>query len=197
MTPIPCAALVASCYLAGSIPFGLLVGRARGVDVRQTGSGNIGATNVGRALGPGWALLVLLLDAAKGFLPLLLVRHLSSTPNSWTVSVCMLAAVLGHIFPLWLRFRGGKGVATALGVVLALDPLAALAGLFCYALLYAASRISALGSLGGCATVLLVAWLRGMSHKPLISLCVIVSLIVLRHRDNLRQLCQRRRARPR
>src|SRR5690606_4246297 len=109
-------------YLSGSIPFGLLIARwARGVDVRQVGSGNIGATNVVRAAGKGLGLLVLALDALKGALPVWLTLRL--IPDGW-VPACVVAgfAVVGHIFPVWLKLRGGKGVATAAGVLGVLAP---------------------------------------------------------------------------
>ena len=115
-------------YLAGSIPFGYLVAYAkRGIDIRTVGSGNLGATNVGRTLGFRYFLLVLLLDLLKGFLPtlgfpLLLTRLTGSCPVDLPVLLA-LAAILGHNFPIYLGFRGGKGVATSLGGVLALDPI--------------------------------------------------------------------------
>ena len=108
------AALVALAYLAGSIPFGLLITRAvSGQDVRAVGSGNIGATNVARAAGRSAAALTLLLDALKGLLPVLLAAHLTGPEGGLVTAACAIAAVLGHCFPVWLRFRGGKGVATA------------------------------------------------------------------------------------
>src|SRR5688500_11562142 len=120
------AAAVVGSYLAGSIPFGLVVARARGVDIRAVGSKNIGATNVARALGKKLGALVLFLDALKGLLPTLVARHALHLDDN-LVALVGLAAILGHVFPVWLRFRGGKGVATALGVFAALTPVAAAA----------------------------------------------------------------------
>src|SRR5438067_970204 len=138
-------ALLAS-YLAGSAPFGLLVTRiASGKDVRTVGSGNIGATNVARAAGRAAALVTLLLDALKGFLPVLLAGRTLAEP--WAAAACGVAAVIGHCFPVWLRFRGGKGVATGLGVALALSPLAAACGAAVWVLLYKLLRISSVVSL--------------------------------------------------
>jgi acyl phosphate:glycerol-3-phosphate acyltransferase len=141
------AALVLLGYLAGSVPFGVLVTRwARGVDVRAEGSGNIGATNVARVAGKKLGVLVLALDALKGALPVVLALRMM--PDSPRVHVAVgFAAFLGHCFPVWLKFRGGKGVATALGVLLVLVPVAALAGAAVYGLVLAVTRVSSIGSL--------------------------------------------------
>ena len=145
------AAALALSYLSGSVPFGLLIARAvTGADVRTVGSGNIGATNVARAAGRGAAIATLVCDALKGLLPVLLVARV--IPESgWAQAACAVAAVLGHCFPLWLRFRGGKGVATGLGVALGLAPVAALAGGLAWLLFYRLLRISSVGSLAGVA----------------------------------------------
>jgi acyl phosphate:glycerol-3-phosphate acyltransferase len=183
--------LLPGAYLLGSIPTGLLVARARGVDVRTVGSGNIGATNVARAVGKPLAALVLLADAAKGFLPPFLgARVLHAGP--WVIALAGFLAILGHVFPLWLRFRGGKGVATALGVFLALAPLAAAVGLATYLLAYAGFRISSLGSMLG-ATALLVTM--ACTGRPVPSLALGAAawlLIMVRHRGNIQRLLQRR-----
>ena len=122
--------LCLAAYVAGSIPFGILVARAKGVDLRQVGSGNIGATNVARALGKGWAVAVLAADAAKGFVPVWLGRRLGLPAGA--IAAAGLAAIVGHMFTVFLRGRGGKGVATSLGVALALSPVAALIGFGVY-----------------------------------------------------------------
>src|SRR5437660_11395250 len=120
-------------YLCGSIPFGLLIARATsGKDVRTVGSGNIGATNVARAAGKSAAAATLALDALKGFVPVALARG----DAAWLPTACAVGAVLGHCFPVWLKFRGGKGVATGFGVSLALAPWAALAGAATWGVLY-------------------------------------------------------------
>lgn len=114
-----------ACYLAGSIPFGLLIGRLAGKDVRTEGSGNIGATNVLRVCGVGWGVFALLMDAFKGFAPVfwiaLPLAEASDSPSLWRM-VGGIAAILGHNFPVWLGFKGGKGVASTAGVMLALWP---------------------------------------------------------------------------
>jgi glycerol-3-phosphate acyltransferase PlsY len=173
-------------YLAGSVPTGFLVARARGVDIRAAGSGNIGATNVARTLGRPLGALVLFLDALKGFAPTLGAAALGLSDGA--VAASGLATVLGHVFPVWLRFRGGKGVATGLGVFLALAPVAAAAAVVTYAGLLAATRVSSLGSLAA-ATVLLGAMVATQRPGATLALGVAVwLLIVWRHRDNIARL---------
>src|SRR5215475_4910310 len=121
--------LIAAAYLLGSIPFGLILAKILGgKDVRKSGSGNIGATNVTRVAGPAAGILTLLLDAAKGAAAVWLTGRFSEQ-SAATIMLAGIAALVGHCFPVWLKFKGGKGVATALGVFLALAPLAALGGL--------------------------------------------------------------------
>ena len=182
--------LVLAGYLCGSIPFGVVLGRlVLGVDVRTVGSGNIGATNVARAGGKGLGVLVLLLDAAKAIVPLLVARALlPAGAEAWPVAVAV-AAFVGHLFPVWLGFRGGKGVATALGIFAVLAPWAALAGMATWGLAYAATRISSIGSLAGtaaCVAGTLV--MRGWGHPDAWAALALGALIVLRHRDNIRRL---------
>ncbi|MEO5766756.1 MAG: glycerol-3-phosphate acyltransferase, partial [Polyangia bacterium] len=114
--------LCLGAYLLGSVPTGLLVARARGVDIRTVGSGNIGATNVARGLGKGWAVVVLLCDALKGFLPVFLARQCPECFSTTAVALAGLAAIVGHMFTIFLKGQGGKGVATSLGVALGLSP---------------------------------------------------------------------------
>jgi glycerol-3-phosphate acyltransferase PlsY len=173
--------ILLASYLFGSIPWGLWIARAKGVDLRQVGSGNIGATNVGRALGARYAALVFLLDGLKGALPVALV----SGGDDRFVAAVMLAAVCGHIFSVFLSGRGGKGVSTAFGVLLVVDPIAALFAIVSYGALWALTRVSAIGSL--CAAF--VGWLMlvARSAPGAISLAVllITALIVWRHKQNL------------
>ena len=120
--------MIIGAYLLGSVPFGLLFGKMAGVDVRSAGSGNIGATNVGRLLGKKLGILTLLADMLKGVAPMVLASWLTADRGTGhqLVLLCGAAAFLGHLYPVWLGFKGGKGVATALGVFLYLTPLAAL-----------------------------------------------------------------------
>jgi glycerol-3-phosphate acyltransferase PlsY len=182
---------VAAAYLCGSIPFGLIIARAAsGADVRQVGSGNIGATNVARAAGRPAAIATLFLDALKGLLPVLFAARTRDAPPM-LASGCAVAAVLGHCFPVWLRFRGGKGVATGLGVSLALAPIAAVAGAGTWLVLYAAFHISSIGSLAGVAVALVVAALTA-NRDAVYGLIGVSVLIVLRHRANIGRLLSRR-----
>ena len=186
------ALLVAAGYLLGSIPWGVLLTRlTTGVDVRTVGSGNIGATNVARAGGKKLGIAVLLLDAAKAIVPVLATRALlrgSPREELWTVAVA-LAAFVGHLFPVWLGFKGGKGVATGLGIFIVLSPWAALAGIITYAVAYGVSRISSVGSLAGTAvctlgTFVAYGWTSPISWAG-VALAV---LIVVRHQENIRRL---------
>lgn len=181
---------LAAAYLCGSIPFGLLIARAlTGKDVRAVGSGNIGATNVARAAGKKGAAATLFLDALKGFVPVLLARRFGQD-GPWLAAGCALAAVLGHCFPLWLRLRGGKGVATGLGVTLALAPWAALAGGLTWVLLFKLFRISSVGSLAGVAVALGCAALTA-DRPAVVGLAAVSLLILVRHQGNIRRLLRR------
>ncbi len=177
-------------YLCGSIPFGLLVARARGVDVRHVGSGNIGATNVARALGKKTGALVLFLDAVKGFLPVLGTR-LTWPERPELAAAVGLAAILGHVFPVWLKLHGGKGVATGLGVFLALSPVSTAIAAAFFAAVYATKRVVSIGSITA-ATVLPIAMLVRQEPRSQVALAVAVwALVVFRHRANIARLLRR------
>jgi len=182
--------LCVAAYLGGSIPTGILVARARGVDLRKVGSGNIGATNVGRALGRGWAIAVLLGDALKGFAPVFVGRVLLRGLSPWAVALAGLCAVTGHMFTIFLRGRGGKGVATSLGVALAIAPLAALCGFGLYLVAYLTLRLSSVGSLLGIWSFpLFAALLDGGMAPPYLTLALAAAVLVtIRHRANLGRL---------
>jgi acyl phosphate:glycerol-3-phosphate acyltransferase len=188
--------LVVAGYLAGSIPFGYVLGRVvLGVDVRKVGSGNIGATNVARAGGRKMGIAVVILDAAKAIVPILVARAVlagrdGGAPRAelWVMAVAV-AAFAGHLFPVWLGFRGGKGVATAFGIFLVLAPLGALAGALAYGIAYGASRISSVGSLSGCVVCAVATFALNGPARPVSWAAVVLSgLIVLRHRANIRRL---------
>jgi glycerol-3-phosphate acyltransferase PlsY len=177
-------------YVLGSIPTGVLVGRALGVDVRAVGSGNIGATNVGRALGRKWAALVLVADALKGFLPTFIGRHVM--PERFPphiVALAALAAIVGQMFTVFLRGRGGKGVATSLGVAFGVSPGVALLCFSVYMFAYAATRLSSVGSLLGIWTSPVLCAAIGTIPRAYVVLSIVNALLVTaRHRDNLRRL---------
>jgi len=181
---------VIGAYLCGSIPFGLLIAKAvTGADVRAVGSGNIGATNVARAAGRPAAIATLVLDALKGAMPVLFAARTPQAPPM-LASACAFAAVLGHCFPVWLRLRGGKGVATGFGVAIALAPWAAAAGAVTWLVAYKLLRISSVGSLAGVAVALGVASLTA-DRYAVYGLLAIALLIILRHRPNIRRLLAR------
>ncbi len=180
-------------YLLGSIPFGLIFAKILGgTDVRGQGSGNIGATNVSRVAGPLAGILTLVMDAAKGAASVTLAAKFSDNASS-AMMFAGLGALLGHCFPVWLRFKGGKGVATALGVFLALSPAAALAALFLFVLVVAFWRYVSLGSLAATAAMpLLIYFLWAPGHAPplVITLGTLFAsvLIFYKHDANLQRL---------
>jgi glycerol-3-phosphate acyltransferase PlsY len=189
--PWPVLFWLAAAYLCGSIPFGLIIVRASsGKDVRSVGSGNIGATNVARAAGRKAAVATLFFDALKGLVPVLLAARFAQG-SEWLAAGCAVAAVMGHCFPVWLRFAGGKGVATGLGVSLALAPWAALAGGVAWLVLFKALRISSVGSLCGVTVALLVAGFTA-PRTSLAGLAVVAVIILARHAPNIRRLLQQR-----
>jgi len=183
---VPALVLVAS-YLLGSIPFSFLVGRAFGVaDVRRVGSGNVGATNVLRSAGKTAGLLALLLDAAKGAVASLLALWL--VPDRPAVAaLAAVAAVLGHMYPVWLRFQGGKGVAAGLGAFAPLVPKAAMAATGVFLLTLMATRYVSISSIVGTATLAVLAFVFG---SPAVAWAATLTavLVVLRHRSNLKRL---------
>lgn len=186
-------AFVAGAYLLGSIPSGLILGRLRGIDVRHVGSGNIGATNVARSLGKKLGLVVLVLDLAKGALPVLLLRRLGldDRVHPFLLTAVGLAPILGHCFPLWLRLRGGKGVATALGVFLAMDPAVTGMVVVVFAALYALFRVVSLASMIATLALAVLLWLLDRP-APEIALGVLAAaLILVQHRQNIRRLLRR------
>lgn len=201
MTPAWKAVLVLAAYLLGSVPFGVLVTRLfTGTDVRQVGSGNIGASNVTRAAGKAAGVLTLVLDAAKASVPMICALRLSrpegrAAAEGLAVAVG-LAAFAGHLYPVWLRFRGGKGVATALGVFLVLAPVPSLVGLALFAAVYGATRLPALGSLTGTSACCVGTFAQELLRRgsagwvsPVPWACFAITVaIVVRHRSNIERL---------
>jgi len=176
-----------AAFLLGSFPTGVVVARAKGVDLRKVGSGNIGTTNVGRALGRGWAAVVLLVDAGKGALPVVLAAQVFDV--SWLPAAAGLAAVLGQVFSMFLKGRGGKGVATSLGAGLALAPGPALICLVVWAALFAAFRISSLGSLAAVASFPTFLWLFHAGSGPNLVFAGATTILVFwRHKQNIGRL---------
>jgi len=183
-------ALLVGSYLIGGIPFGLIIGKARGVDLRKVGSGNIGATNVARNLGMRWGVICLVLDLLKGVGPTLAARLLLAPGplTSWITGGAMLAVVCGHMFTPYLLLRGGKGVATALGVLLAICPWAGLISGLLYVGLYAVLRISSVGSMALTISAPIALYLFGVPREQQLAFLAIAALIVLKHIPNFRRL---------
>lgn len=186
------ALLLLVAYLIGSLPFGLYIAKSRGVDLREVGSGNIGATNVFRSVGKGVGLLTFFLDAMKGTLPTLLfptmVQEVESGAELGLLFGC--AAILGHNFPIFLKFRGGKGVATSAGVLLAAAPLSLLSGLAVFAGVAKFSGYVSLASMSAAVLIAVTGWFL-YGHEGWILPGVLTALavmVVLRHRSNIRRL---------
>ena len=186
--------LVIGAYLLGSVPFAFLVVKWwAGLDIRRVGSGNVGATNVLRSAGASAAATVLALDVAKGAAPIALGRALNAPPA--VLGACALAAVLGHVFPVFLGFRGGKGVATAAGAIGAMSPAPMLAAVSVFGLTVAWKRYVSLGSILAVASFPLFAflfgklgWMEPMPTVLLLGSTVAAGLILMRHADNVRRL---------
>jgi glycerol-3-phosphate acyltransferase PlsY len=174
-------------YLAGSVPFAFLLARRAGVDVRVAGSGNVGAANVLRTAGVWSAILVMAFDVGKGALAVALA-HLSNA-GSATAAAAGAAAVVGHIYPVWLRFHGGKGVAVAAGVFAVLAPMATALALGLFLVIVRITRYISLGSIAATIALPPAAWLTGASTAVIVTASTTAGLIVFRHRANIRRLC--------
>lgn len=182
-----CAVLVGA-YFVGAVPFSYLVARAFGVaDVRKVGSGNVGATNVMRSAGKLAGVLAFLLDAGKGALAVLLARQMLPESVGWH-PWAGLSAVLGHMFPVWLGFAGGKGVATGAGAFVPLVPGAAGAAFGAFVGLLAVSRYVSVASIGGALTLPLVALATGAPREVWACAMVVAALVVARHHENVARL---------
>lgn len=188
---MPQAAAVLLSYLLGSIPFGLVLVRVfKGVDLRTLGSGNIGATNAMRAAGRPLGLSVFALDFLKGWVAVVGCAQFlgGASPLSWLAVACGAASVLGHCFPVWLRFRGGKGVATGFGALVAFDPLIwVIAGAVWLGVL-AAFRMVSMASLVMGLAFPLAAWLRTGALEPTVGAALLALLILVRHRSNMARI---------
>ena len=182
---MPTAILMA--YAIGSIPFAILVARWWGVgDLRRTGSGNPGAANVWRVSGVTAGVLVALLDIGKGALSVTLARHVTDQPAA--PAAAGLAAIVGHIYPVWLRFRGGKGVATACGVFAVLSPIALAPALAIFAVTVALTRYISLASLLAALALPLLVYAAGSPRATVVAASVAAALIVIRHWTNVTRL---------
>lgn len=207
--PLPLLlAMLAGAFVCGSVPFALLLGRLHGLDIRRVGSGNVGATNLGRAVGRPWGIACFLLDASKGAVPVIVFGVVRGT---WAVPLAdaalaptiewlavAIAAILGHVFSPWVGFKGGKGVATGFGALVALWPLLTwplVGAILAWAIMLAVSRLMAVASIVGAATppaVLLIQSLqadRPPAAAPLLVATLLIAvLVVFRHRSNLARI---------
>jgi len=178
--------LVLFGYLLGSIPTGYILGFLAGVDVRKAGSGNVGATNVARVVGKRQGLLTLVADAAKGFIPVFVSAQFGLSAT--VIGFVGVAAFLGHLFPVFLKFQGGKGVATALGVFLGLAPLATLILILIFTAVVLSSRLVSLSSMTAAVLAPVALWL--LAYPPiLVAMSAFLAfMIILRHRGNIQRL---------
>ena len=189
-TPFALSLLVLAAYLLGSIPNGLLIARLKGIDLQKVGSGNIGATNVFRCVGKGWGIAAFVLDAVKGFVPAFFFPRLLETAPPWLGLACGIAAVAGHNWPVWLKFKGGKGVSTSAGMLLGIAPAAVGIGFAVFALTVALTRFVSLGSiLAAVAVPAAYLWMNGADNRLLAGALVLMGLLVIiKHRANIGRL---------
>lgn len=185
----PYVAVALISYLLGSIPTGFMAGRLRGIDIRKVGSGNIGATNVLRILGKRAGITVLALDALKGFVACRWVPLLfASNPSEDLQIVAGLAAILGHNYTCWLKFKGGKGIATSAGVLLGWLPWGLAIVLVVWLIVFAASRYVSLASIAAAAALPPAAWLTSGSYRMLAVGALVGGLAIYKHRANIQRL---------
>jgi len=186
MNTLTISALTLVAYLIGSIPFGLLIAKTKGLDIREQGSGNIGATNVLRCLGKPLGITCFILDVLKGYLPAALFPMFGTDCAELGI-LFGVAAILGHNFPIFLHFKGGKGVATTAGVLIGIAPLAVGLGILCWAIVFYASGYVSLGSIVASAVIILSGWLAGYGLITALALTLLGSLSIYRHRSNILQ----------
>lgn len=188
--------LVLGAYLIGSIPFGLLAGKLKGLDIRDHGSGNIGATNVFRICGKGWGLSVFFLDFLKGLVPVLLANQFDPDSAGLVPILAGVAAIAGHNFPVWLKFKGGKGIATSAGVLVSLLPLALGVAALTWVLSFGITRYVSLASILAAVSLPVTVGVetfalgKTTSMAPFVFALVVAALAVWRHRTNISRLLE-------
>jgi acyl phosphate:glycerol-3-phosphate acyltransferase len=192
--------VIIAAYLIGSIPFGYLIVRKKiGDDIRQTGSGGTGATNVSRRAGKAAGVLTLVLDALKGGVAVLIAKTVAGPPWSgdWLVAAAAIAVIGGHVFPVWLGFRGGKGVATGVGVFLVLAPIALLCAGIVFVAIVLLTRYVSLGSMIAAVLIPVLVWLQSVfvtpvsDLRPLLTAAITGALLILfAHRGNIQRLAR-------
>jgi len=187
---------IVAAYLLGAVPFGLLIGKLKGIDIREHGSGNIGATNVLRVLGKPLGITTFILDALKGFIPSFFFPVIAEqiSPGAMIDQVlsvlCGAFAIIGHNFPVFLRFKGGKGIATSAGVLIGIAPLAALSGVCVWVVIFFTTRYVSLASIISAVAVIAAGWIlhRDGSLVLPIVLTILGLLAILRHKANIVRL---------
>ena len=179
------ALAIVVAYLLGSIPFSYLAGRAKGIDLRTVGSGNLGAANAFRALGRGTGIAVLVADVLKGVVAVVIARLLTDDP--WP-AIAAGAAMAGHVFPVWLRFRGGKGVAVGGGAVIALMPLASVILFAIWIVVAVVSRYTSLASITSAVVATPLVWAMGYPAADVVFTAIAAIAVVVLHRGNIRRL---------
>ncbi len=179
--------LTMTAYLLGAIPFGLLVAKLHGVDIRSKGRGNIGATNVLRVIGKGWGIFTLVLDALKGFIPAFLFPRLAGLEGEGGV-LFGLAAIIGHTFPVYLKFKGGKGVATSAGMLFGVALFPVGVGLLCWIICMAIWRYVSLASVMAAVAIAVTVWVVDKGLIVNIALTILSALIIGLHRANIQRL---------
>lgn len=189
-TPLLLSLVILAAYLMGSIPNGLLLARLKGIDLQKVGSGNIGATNVFRCVGKGWGVAAFVLDAVKGFVPAFVFPRLLESAPPWLGLACGVAAVAGHNWPVWLGFKGGKGVSTSAGMLLGIAPAAVGIGFAVFAGAVLITRWVSLGSiLAAVAVPAAYLAMNGTDNRLLAGALVAMGLLVIvKHRANVRRL---------
>ena len=181
------AAWLLGAYLVGSVPFGFLIGKMRGVDVRTVGSKNIGATNVFRTVGKKWGLLAFLCDFLKGFVPTMVAKHCAADV-SWLPVAVGLACVIGHTLTVFMKFRGGKGVATAFGMLVALIPGLVGIAFLVFIALFASTNYISLGSCGAATFLAVAIWFYPVPLAVKIIVSIIGVFVVVKHKSNISRL---------
>ncbi len=197
---LPTAAVVS--YLIGAIPFSLIIARIHGVDVRKVGSGNVGATNVLRSVGKSAGITALLLDMLKGFLPtfffpVLCMSFSDTAPETGLKIICAVSSICGHVWPVYLKFKGGKGIATSAGALIALAPAAVLSGLIVWVVVVSLTRYVSLASILAATAIPILGWYLYHPEGPVLpaTLTAIGILAVARHHSNIRRLIQGKESR--
>lgn len=182
------AAWLVGAYLIGSVPFGFLIGKMRGVDVRSVGSKNIGATNVFRTVGKKWGLLAFLCDFLKGFLPTTAAKYLSGGQPEWLPVAVGLCCVVGHTLTVFMKFRGGKGVATAFGMLVALIPGLVGCAFLVFVAFFAATNYISLGSCAAATFLAVAIWFVPVLPAVKAIVTLIGVFVVIKHRSNISRL---------